>query len=797
MIWNSPNSSVSPATSLSLTFDILIDHTSEHIWLTTQAIILYITLIILPFILFTLINTNINKPLHTTRTPFCFKNTEIRIKLWRLHAKKLRFSSGNGLAIANNSVYGIQICISRGIIRMVENYVNYFRISNRLILVRIRNRPFASRRERNYQEYKVLEENFTTTAQNILSKPQNRKHLLLIIKNKMANLYSFSEANKKPTIVGTSATNRPPRQKVNQTQLLNKSYESMIDKFHDISLLKNAEELALRAEKTYSSTLILIGGLPLDHTDWPSHRLNQWILHTAHQLQFNLGIVIDMDYLQQYIDLNDAGCTIFPDGDSCSFPLPIQNHTFQLGGGAADSDIPMGLGVHPGGQNELFYTYQALPTDSTNSLRDIRLAVELCTFRGIPGNLHEVSAVIALILHRADNHISKLCGLSPADFDVVLHRRSNTRYHHPKGKSAHEFVVTVYCRPQGKSIGPLRDKLQLKNAPSEANLDWIGEIWGSYYASRTNPPSMLLLHRTPHFCIYGFHAGTTTKEMIRALIADNPTFALALIAYFWVGPYKDGPIGLHMILTADTPSIIIGSHLSDLGAVRSDGDPKDNPSMVHTRENTAGDAAHHDITSRGETTSKGWTPTIKEKWLKMVTYTIAKMPTLVAGRALGFTHAGSDWADPTLYQTSSTRQTSTTIDTSSSSSSSSSLTDQEENSRLRSALRARDKDIEAKDSQIRMQSRRILSLEKRLRDQDEDSVTDSSDTIPPSSSRGMYGPPEDMKEFFNSLLNDRLADLMKEVPTNKRPASQISLDMRTNQSIGDLTEDTVSYPMDT
>ena len=369
-----------------------------------------------------------------------------------------------------------------------------------------------------------------------------------VLKSYYEKKYSYSDATKKTIPTSGTIGKKSPRQKLAQAQTLQKSYESHIDKYQGTTLLENVTALALRAEMVFPSTCILIGGLPLDHADWPPHRLNEWIRDVAHQLHVHLGLSIDTDQLNEYIEAYEEGCTIHPEADSCSFPIPIARHHFQLGGGNSDSDLPPAFGINPGGPGELFYMYQALPMDSINSLREVRAAVELCTFRGIPGNIHEAQAVLSLIQNRVDNHIAPLCQLPSSSFDVVLHRRTNFRAHYPNNKLVHEFIITVYCRPQGKSIGSLREKLVTQNKPSESNLDCVMEIWGSYYSARTTPPSMLLLNRTPYFCIYGFPPSTTTEDIMAAFIADNPDYQPLNTAYFWIGPYNnDGPKGLHII----------------------------------------------------------------------------------------------------------------------------------------------------------------------------------------------------------------------------------------------------------
>jgi hypothetical protein len=569
-----------------------------------------------------------------------------------------------------------------------------------------------------------------------------------------------------------------------------------VDKYKGTTILENVLALAMRAERVIESNCVLLSGLPLDHPDWPISKINEWVWHAAHQLRATLGITVDRDQLHDYLNAYASNGTIYQDGGSCSFPIPILLQQFQLGGGQNPSNLPPAFGINPGGQSELFFFYQAIPTTSTTTIRDVRASVELCTFRGIPGNEHEAQAVLALLQSRVEDYIAPICQLPPSAFDLVLHCRMNLSAHHANNKPSYEFIVTLYCRPNGKHIGSLRDKLFLQNAPSEANLDWIGEIWGSYYAARTTPPSMLLLHRTPHFCIYGFPPTTTTVDIVKALIADNPDLAISLLAYIWIGPYReDGPKSINFIFRGKTPSIIIGVFLSAIGATRSDGDPHDNPSMLPIRENTAGDLVHHQLIASSSITRKGWTPGQKEKWAKLVDGILSKMPTLQEGHSLGITHSGTTtWAEPTYFPPApiirpigAVTSTSTPVD---------------ELSQLREKIRQQEAQISLQNTQLSFQANHIRSLETKCGDEGSARATSVGGSLDDTlkCALGPHGTVADhhLQTLISSLISDHLADFLKDSTSNKRSATQISDNAIRSFTTGDHpTEEDDSHLMDT
>ena len=255
-----------PAFHLALIFTLSIAFISNYIRLLSQAIIYSISSLISHYTSIPLIITNIKYPLHITGTlataNFWRKNA-FPIKIYRLHLKKYRYFIYNGCVKGDTSVFSYPFFPLK-----IWNEPNGGKhLINSRISKSLRSTlcSLTSRRER--LKKKIL------TLCIIINNKQDLTYYT--VQQKMSNLYSYSEAIKKPTAPMSSSSNRPPKHKVNQTQLLLKSYESMIDKQQELTLLDNALALALRAEMTYTSTLILIGGLPLDHVDWPPTRLNQ------------------------------------------------------------------------------------------------------------------------------------------------------------------------------------------------------------------------------------------------------------------------------------------------------------------------------------------------------------------------------------------------------------------------------------------------------------------------------------------------------------------------------------------
>jgi len=177
--------------------------------------------------------------------------------------------------------------------------------------------------------------------------------------------------------------------------------------------------------------------------------------------------------------------------------------------------------------------YQALPM-ATNPINSIKTALELCTFRVIPGNPFEVQAILSQLYHKIEAYFSPLSNLQRGNFDLVLHRRSNPRHHHRS--SSYEFVITLYCRSQGKTLSTILENVKLVSSPTDVCLDWKGKIWINYFTISQSPPSMVLLHRIPYLCIHGFADHTTTMDAIPSLVLDNPKFPVANLLYCWGGP---------------------------------------------------------------------------------------------------------------------------------------------------------------------------------------------------------------------------------------------------------------------
>ena len=631
--------------------------------------------------------------------------------------------------------------------------------------------------------YKILLHPKHTKHLNILWKisvqlilKEYRKHNLFEMANSKS-MYSYSDMAKLPG--PTLVTGRkPPRKPLPQAQLLQKSFETNIDKHTSTNLLDNLLELAQRGETEYLSNCIILSGLPLDHPDWPPQLLLQWASQTCQFLHGHLGITVDKQALQDYLDDYDT-YTLYPESNSCSIPIPIQQKIFQLGGGNIN-ETPAAFGVNPGGAGDLFYMYQAIPITSPLSLRDARLAVELCTFRGIPGNEHEVQSILAMILHKTEHHIAPLCQLPVNSFDTILHRRQNNRSHYNDKRKSYEFVITIYCRPEGQPIGVLRDRLLIKDSPSEIRLDWIGEVWASYYGIRSFPPSMLLLHRTPQFCIYGFFNNTTTTEIITALVADNPDLPLFNMAYCF--------FGLHGTLKAwfsiwmgESPTIAIGTNLSQLGATRTDGDPKDNPSMAPARELICGSLVEFQFVATGR---KVWAHGLNTAWTKQVETYIGKMPTLQGGNAVGLTHVGSSvWADPTFFSSSPTvaKRALTPVMSLSSTSSASNTNSCGQSSEEILQLRER---LRLQTEQIQIQSDYLAKLE-RLHDQTETDPNTTYMEESPQTHMTRQGIGREAtadihahyQGIFQNMLDQqeaRLAHTVRSILTNKRTAAQIS-----------------------
>lgn len=558
----------------------------------------------------------------------------------------------------------------------------------------------------------------------------------------MDSLYAYSNPSiKGPTMPRSDDQKKKTRTKLSQAQTLQKSYETSIDKYRGTNPMDNILSLTLRSESSFLSSCILISGLPANILDWLGQRFSQWVMSAAHYLHDTLGVTIEDNVLNEYLRTYSNSPWVFMDGGSCSFPIPILPKTFHMGGGLQHSfDSPSAFGINPGDPQDPFYIYQAIPSHHPRDIFSLRSSVELCTFRGLPDHGEELKAVLSLIQQRVHNHISNICQLPLSSFYVVLHRRDNKRTHFLRDRPSHEFVVTVYCCPDGHSIVALRDKLSLKNAPSEANLDWIGEVWGSYYAIQSSPPSMILLHRTPRFCIRGFHASHSTTDIIKAFFLDNPNLQVLSLLYLWVGLMDptSGQKMLVLVFNGEIPPLVLGVNLGELGAFCSDGDPLDNPSMSKAREIIAGIVLHYQFQANSSL-RKGWTKGLKEMWSKQLDGILTKMPTLQGGHALGITHADSTaWLTQPSYFPP------------------------EANIRL---LRQHSLPSVSVVSGVSSTSTAVSSYTRA-----------PTTTLPPHGAHGSL-PPEHYQDFFRQLLEDhaeRLATSYSSPHSNKRSASNIS-----------------------
>jgi len=463
--------------------------------------------------------------------------------------------------------------------------------------------------------------------------------------NNQLNEISSQYENKKQT-------NRHACKLLQHAQLLQTSYENSLKKMMSINPVENMIDLIGRAERIIHSNCILLTGLPVINDEFPLKTLQTWIQLMVPHLESQLRISVKFDELMEYIHECPDG-TIQQDGDSCAFPIPIQQSHFKLGG--ITSPIPDAIGVTAGGIKNIFCMFQALPSQ-TDPIASIRKSVELCTLRGLPGHPFEVQAIVAMVYHKIETYFAPLSNLDPKDFDVIVHRRANKRQHSPRPQS-YEFVITVYCRPNGKSTGAIRELIDLSSGPADICLDWKGEAWANYFLMSQQAPSMVLLHKTPTICISGFHRDVDSRTIITAFMEDNSTLPLVTLLYCWIGPRGEdtSPRALHLVFSDTPPAIAIGVNLVSIGAQRQDGDQYDNPSMEFTRNLIAGIIVHHQFMAGS---SKGqWTMQMRTAWATRVAKIVREMPTLKKGNKLGLTHAGlSTWESPVFISTPSSSQ---------------------------------------------------------------------------------------------------------------------------------------------
>ena len=434
-----------------------------------------------------------------------------------------------------------------------------------------------------------------------------------------------------------------------QAQLLLATYENTLEKMMSINPLENMIDLISRAEKIINSNCILLTGLPMISSDFSLKTFNTWIQLMVPHLETQLGITVRQNEMREYLEEFPDG-TIQHDGESCAFPIPIIQAQFKLGG--IPAPVPEALGVTAGGLQNIFCMFQAIPTQ-TDPTRSIRKSVELCTMRGLPGNPYEVQAILAMVYNKIDAYLAPLAHLEPRDFDVVVHRRANKRQHSSKPQSF-EFVITIYCRPNGKSSGALRELIDIPSGPGDICLDWKGEVWANYFIMSQQTPSMMLLHKTPTICIFGLNREVDSRTIIKAFMDDNSTLPLVTLLYCWIGPRDEATSSraLHLVFSDTPPAIAIGVNLVSIGAQRQDGDQYDNPSMEFTRNLIAGIIVHHQFMTGS---NKGtWTQQMRVAWSTKVAKMVREMPTLKKGHKLGLTHAGlSTWEPPVFTGTPS------------------------------------------------------------------------------------------------------------------------------------------------
>ena len=346
-----------------------------------------------------------------------------------------------------------------------------------------------------------------------------------------------------------------------------------------------------------------------------------------------MGIIGDNAQMEIYI-ANPDTCLIFPDGDTCSFLLAYAPKKFRTGGASLLSNpIPYAFANNTTSTLDIPFTMQALPI-SGRTIKEVKEALVLCVFRGIPDDDYEAAAIWTLLYHKICNQFTAICGLPAQNFDLILHRRRNTRMHYQDNRKIYENLATVYCRPGDRDIPSLKTSLGIGDGPAEISLDWIGEMWGSLNLLKQHPPSMLLLNRTPFSCIHGCSATTTINETVTAMIADNPSFPLSELAYLWMAPYgrAKSTRGLHLIWKGEMRDIQIGRHLSRLGYILVEGDHRDNPSMQRVRDVISGTLVHHQFIHQSP--NRLWITATNESWKKHADQITGKMPTLTSSGIL-------------------------------------------------------------------------------------------------------------------------------------------------------------------
>jgi len=110
--------------------------------------------------------------------------------------------------------------------------------------------------------------------------------------------------------------------------ILQTFYENSLENMMSINPIKNMIDLISRAEKSIHSNCILLTGLPVINDEFSLKTFKTWIQlmvpHHKSQLRINVKFDKLMAYLQEFPD-----GTIKHDGDSCAFPIPIQQSHFK------------------------------------------------------------------------------------------------------------------------------------------------------------------------------------------------------------------------------------------------------------------------------------------------------------------------------------------------------------------------------------------------------------------------------------------------------------------------------------
>ena len=369
----------------------------------------------------------------------------------------------------------------------------------------------------------------------------------------------------------------------------------------------NLITLASRSECVISSKVLLIGGIP-ENAKWSTDRVLAWLLQTAADFQEHAQIRPIIANI--HLNLASPNYVLFPDGHTFSVAIPIEPQIFQIGG-ELQPNSQHGFGILSRASDLFPITSQALTLANPGDLQSM---VELCTIRGIPDHVGEAQVALSLLIHKVTDIFAPRSGLPPSSFEVILHRRVNTRTHfHQSGKKLYDIYATVYCIPGTRDMKSLRQALLIDEAcPSELKLDLIGEIWFDYDQLLHKPPTRILLLSTPIVILSGIRAGTTILQASAALADDNPGLPLQTLINLWL---RTGARGLDLTVTFRTapPLLEVGYHLRAIG-VNQKTTSNDNPSMATVRKSISCTLAHYQTSWHED----HWPPHVKADWERKV-----------------------------------------------------------------------------------------------------------------------------------------------------------------------------------